>query len=155
METQIFTKENLDVAAQALQQGEIVSFPTETVYGLGAIATSQEAVLKVFEAKGRPSDNPLIVHISDIHQMTSTVEEVPEIALTLAKAFLARATDDDSKGKTRNLCSSLIRWTSNGFIPYAKSPVNIRANLKSGNSACRTECESFNKAKSNESRTCI
>ena len=145
METQIFTKENLDIAAKALQQGEIVSFPTETVYGLGAIATSQEAVLKVFEAKGRPSDNPLIVHISDIQQMTSTVEEVPEIALTLAKAFWP----------TRNLCSSLIRWTFNGFIPYAKSPVNIRANLKSGNSACRTECESFNKAKSNESRTCI
>ena len=48
METQIFTKENLDIAAKALQQGEIVSFPTETVYGLGAIATSQEAVLKVF-----------------------------------------------------------------------------------------------------------
>ena len=87
METQIFTKENLEVAAKALQQGEIVSFPTETVYGLGAIATSQEAVLKVFEAKGRPSDNPLIVHISDIQQMTSTVEEVPEIALALAKAF--------------------------------------------------------------------
>ena len=87
METQIFTKENLEIAAKALQQGEIVSFPTETVYGLGAIATSQEAVLKVFEAKGRPSDNPLIVHISDIQQMTSTVEEVPEIALTLAKAF--------------------------------------------------------------------
>ena len=87
METQIFTKENLDIAAKALQQGEIVSFPTETVYGLGAIATSQEAVLKVFEAKGRPSDNPLIVHISDIQQMTSTVEGVPEIALTLAKAF--------------------------------------------------------------------
>ena len=87
METQIFTKENLDIAAKALQQGEIVSFPTETVYGLGAIATSQEAVLKVFEAKGRPSDNPLILHISDIQQMTSTVEEVPEIALTLAKAF--------------------------------------------------------------------
>ena len=87
METQIFTKESLDVAAKALQQGEIVSFPTETVYGLGAIATSQEAVLKVFEAKGRPSDNPLIIHISDIHQMTSTVEEVPEIALTLAEAF--------------------------------------------------------------------
>ena len=75
METQIFTKENLDVASQALKQGEIVSFPTETVYGLGAIATSQEAVLKVFEAKGRPSDNPLIVHISDIQQMTSTVED--------------------------------------------------------------------------------
>ena len=87
METQIFTKENLDIAAKALQQGEIVSFPTETVYGLGAIATSQEAVLKVFKAKGRPSDNPLIVHISDIQQMISTVEEVPEIALTLAKAF--------------------------------------------------------------------
>lgn len=87
METQIFTKENLDVAAKALQKGEIVSFPTETVYGLGAIATSQEAVLKVFKAKGRPSDNPLIVHISDIHQMISTIEEVPDVALKLAKAF--------------------------------------------------------------------
>ena len=87
MKTQIFTKENLDIAAAALKEGEIVSFPTETVYGLGAIATSQVAVLKVFKAKGRPSDNPLIVHISDIHQMTSTVEEVPDIALQLAEAF--------------------------------------------------------------------
>lgn len=87
MKTQIFTKENLDVAAAALKEGEIVSFPTETVYGLGAIATSQEAVLKVFKAKGRPSDNPLIVHISDIHQMISTIEEVPDVALKLAKAF--------------------------------------------------------------------
>lgn len=87
MKTQIFTKENLDVAAAALKKGEIVSFPTETVYGLGAIATSQEAVLKVFKAKGRPSDNPLIVHISNIHQMTSTVEEVPDVALQLAEAF--------------------------------------------------------------------
>ena len=87
MKTQIFTKENLDVAAAALKEGEIVSFPTETVYGLGAIATSQEAVLKVFKAKGRPSDNPLIVHISDIHQMISTIEEVPDVALQLAEAF--------------------------------------------------------------------
>lgn len=87
MKTQIFTKENLGEAAAALKEGEIVSFPTETVYGLGAIATSQEAVLKVFKAKGRPSDNPLIVHISDIDQMTSTVEEVPDVALKLADAF--------------------------------------------------------------------
>ena len=155
METQIFTKENLDIAAKALQQGEIVSFPTETVYGLGAIATSQEAVLKVFEAKGRPSDNPLIVHISDIQQMTSTVEGVPEIALTLAKAFWPGPLTSDSKGETRNLCTSLIRWAPNSFIPYAKSSVNIRVNHEGRNSACGAECESFNKAKSNESRTCI
>ena len=116
METQIFTKENLDIAAKALQQGEIVSFPTETVYGLGAIATSQEAVLKVFEAKGRPSDNPLIVHISDIQQMTSTVEDVPDIALTLAKAFWPGPLTMILKAKPGILCSGLICWTSNGVI---------------------------------------
>ena len=57
MEPQIF------LAAQALLNGEIVIFPTETVYGLGADALNRKAVLSIFEAKGRPADNPLIVHI--------------------------------------------------------------------------------------------
>lgn len=51
-------------AAQALQSGKLVAFPTETVYGLGANAFDQQAVINVFKAKGRPQDNPLIVHIA-------------------------------------------------------------------------------------------
>ena len=57
-------------AAKVLQQNEVVAFPTETVYGLGANAKSDTAVEKIFKAKGRPSDNPLIVHISNITQKT-------------------------------------------------------------------------------------
>lgn len=56
-------------AADLLRQNEVVAFPTETVYGLGANAESTEAVMKIYEAKGRPSDNPLIVHIADISQL--------------------------------------------------------------------------------------
>ncbi|HOL85552.1 MAG TPA: Sua5/YciO/YrdC/YwlC family protein, partial [Thermoclostridium caenicola] len=63
-----FKPEELLPAAQALAAGGLVAFPTETVYGLGADARNARAVRKIFEAKGRPSDNPLIVHISDIEQ---------------------------------------------------------------------------------------
>ena len=87
MKTQIIHQETLEQAATLLKEGEVVAFPTETVYGLGAIATSQEAVLKVFEAKGRPSDNPLIVHVHSVDQVINTVEEFPESAKLLAKHF--------------------------------------------------------------------
>jgi len=60
------TPENLTMAAKSLQSGDLVSFPTETVYGLGADATDDTAVAKIFEAKGRPSFNPLIVHVPDM-----------------------------------------------------------------------------------------
>jgi len=75
METKIFepTKENIREAAKIIQNGGLVAFPTETVYGLGANALDSEAVGKVYAAKGRPSDNPMIVHIaraSDIGQLT-------------------------------------------------------------------------------------
>lgn len=65
--------ENLDRAGEIIRAGGLVSFPTETVYGLGADALNEEAVASIYEAKGRPSDNPLIVHIS-------SVESVEEIA---------------------------------------------------------------------------
>ncbi|NVY95635.1 threonylcarbamoyl-AMP synthase [Lactobacillus sp. DCY120] len=64
METKILKPNQLDQAAQALAQGQLVAFPTETVYGLGADATNVAACQKVYAAKGRPSDNPLIVHVS-------------------------------------------------------------------------------------------
>lgn len=65
-------KENLDRAGEIIRAGGLVSFPTETVYGLGADALNEEAVASIYEAKGRPSDNPLIVHISSI----ASVEEI-------------------------------------------------------------------------------
>jgi len=74
-------------AAKVLQQNEVVAFPTETVYGLGANAKSDTAVEKIFKAKGRPSDNPLIVHISNIDQLEELVEEVSDDAANLIDAF--------------------------------------------------------------------
>lgn len=82
--------DNEDVYSQAvdyLNQGEVVAFPTETVYGLGAVATNEEAVKKIYEAKGRPSDNPLIVHIGTIEEVPNYVEEIPEKAKILMERF--------------------------------------------------------------------
>lgn len=74
-------------AAKRLKQNEVVAFPTETVYGLGGNAKSDDAVRKIFEAKGRPSDNPLIIHISELEQIHEFVDAVPEKARTLMKTF--------------------------------------------------------------------
>lgn len=74
-------------AAKALREGNLVAFPTETVYGLGANALSTDAVKKIYEAKGRPSDNPLIVHISEVSELNKLVMEIPEAARLLIKAF--------------------------------------------------------------------
>ncbi|MCU9613311.1 L-threonylcarbamoyladenylate synthase [Caldibacillus lycopersici] len=74
-------------AAKLLQQNEVVAFPTETVYGLGGNAKSDEAVKKIYEAKGRPSDNPLIIHISKTSDVDNFVTEIPEHAQTLMEHF--------------------------------------------------------------------
>ncbi|CAM5192222.1 Threonylcarbamoyl-AMP synthase OS=Ureibacillus acetophenoni OX=614649 GN=SAMN05877842_10158 PE=3 SV=1 [Ureibacillus acetophenoni] len=74
-------------AVDLLNKGEVVAFPTETVYGLGAIATNNEAVNKIFAAKGRPSDNPLIVHIGSIEEVSTYIEEIPEIAIKCMEKF--------------------------------------------------------------------
>ncbi|UOY91228.1 L-threonylcarbamoyladenylate synthase [Ectobacillus sp. JY-23] len=74
-------------AAMLLRDGEAIAFPTETVYGLGADATSDAAVTKIFEAKGRPSDNPLIVHIASQSQLEKLVSDVPPIARVLMEHF--------------------------------------------------------------------
>jgi L-threonylcarbamoyladenylate synthase len=74
-------------AAELLRKNEVVAFPTETVYGLGGNATSTAAVEKIFEAKGRPGDNPLIVHISEQSQLDTLVTEIPEVAKKLMREF--------------------------------------------------------------------
>jgi len=68
----------IKVAARAIKRGGTVIFPTETVYGLGANAYNAEAALKVFKAKGRPADNPLIVHIADFNQLDDVAIDIPE-----------------------------------------------------------------------------
>jgi L-threonylcarbamoyladenylate synthase len=74
-------------AAQILQSGGLVAFPTETVYGLGADATNEAAVEGIFRAKGRPSDNPLIVHLARIEQIEKWVNEIPPLANRLIEHF--------------------------------------------------------------------
>ena len=73
--------------ASILKDGGVVAIPTETVYGLAGNALKGECVKKIYEAKGRPSDNPLIVHISDISQWAPLVREIPETAIALAEKF--------------------------------------------------------------------
>ena len=76
----------IEEAAEILQNGGLVAFPTETVYGLGADALQEEAARKTYAAKGRPSDNPLIVHIADMASLLPLVTEIPEAARKLASA---------------------------------------------------------------------
>ena len=74
-------------AAQALRAGALVAFPTETVYGLGSDAQNAEAVARVYQAKGRPADHPLIVHIPSMELMGEWAGDIPEYAITLARDF--------------------------------------------------------------------
>jgi L-threonylcarbamoyladenylate synthase len=74
-------------AAIALKAGHLVAFPTETVYGLGADARNPEAIKRIYEVKGRPTDHPLIVHISSLNQLDKWAIDIPEYAIKLARKF--------------------------------------------------------------------
>jgi L-threonylcarbamoyladenylate synthase len=74
-------------AARSLIEGNLVAFPTETVYGLGADATNKKAIARIYSAKGRPLNHPLIVHISSISQLSKWAIRIPQYATTLANAF--------------------------------------------------------------------
>lgn len=78
---------NIAHAADLLRAGELVALPTETVYGLGADASNPAAVLKIFAAKDRPADHPLIVHLADREQIDAWAREIPTEAVALARAF--------------------------------------------------------------------
>ena len=87
MKTLLLTESDIDKAAEIIKNGGLVAIPTETVYGLAADALNGEAVAKIFKAKGRPMDNPLIVHISDVAQAERLVSDFPQKARTLAENF--------------------------------------------------------------------
>lgn len=123
IETIIVKKENNDKwlveAAKLLSENQVVAFPTETVYGLGGNALSKDAIAKIYEAKGRPSDNPLIVHIADICELDSLVENVPDVARVLMDSFwpgpltlIFRKGEDVPKEVTGGLDTVAIRMPS-------------------------------------------
>ncbi len=89
METLLFNnnENNINSAAELIKNGFVVGIPTETVYGLGADALNPDAVKKIFEAKGRPVDNPLIVHIYSIEQVQMLAHDIPKLFYTLAEKF--------------------------------------------------------------------
>lgn len=88
METKIFTENELDKAGRIIRSGGLVAFPTETVYGLGASAFDAKAAEKIYKAKGRPSDNPLIVHICDKSQINELAREITPSAKKLIDSFM-------------------------------------------------------------------
>lgn len=94
MQTEVIEidREHMDMeamkrAGEILRAGGLVAFPTETVYGLGANALDEEAAKKIYAAKGRPSDNPLIIHIADMEHLNKIVKTIPEAARKLAEAY--------------------------------------------------------------------
>lgn len=90
MDTRILpiTEKSLEFSAKIIKSGGAVAFPTETVYGLGANAFDDGAVKRIFEIKGRPNDNPLIVHVHKDYDLSSLVSHIPQYSEKLARAFL-------------------------------------------------------------------
>ncbi|EOL43490.1 L-threonylcarbamoyladenylate synthase [Enterococcus caccae] len=87
METKQFTGDEIDQASALICKGELIAFPTETVYGLGANALDEHAVKQVYAVKGRPSDNPLIVHVSDFEMVKQYVTDFPSNTKALVDSF--------------------------------------------------------------------
>jgi L-threonylcarbamoyladenylate synthase len=81
------TRDEIKSAAKALKNGHLVSFPTETVYGLGADATNEKAVGKIYAAKGRPKNHPVIVHLSSAYQLENWAREIPKYAIRLGRVY--------------------------------------------------------------------
>lgn len=87
IDPQNINTEEMKIAAKAISEGGLCAFPTETVYGLGADALNEEAVKKIFIAKGRPQDNPLIVHVSSVDEVYPLVKKVPDEFIRLCEKF--------------------------------------------------------------------
>ncbi len=121
MKTLILDETQTDIAARILKDGGVVGIPTETVYGLAANALDGNAVAKIFRAKGRPMDNPLIVHIADFDDIAKfhLVKEIPDAAEKLSKAFwpgpltiIMKRTDIIPKEVSAGLDTVAIRFPS-------------------------------------------
>ena len=112
--------EVIEKAGEILKRGGLVAFPTETVYGLGADALNESAAEKIYAAKGRPSDNPLIVHISDMKDLEEIAEVIPQAAYVIAEKYwpgpismIFEKTDRVPLGTTGGLDTVAVRMPSN------------------------------------------
>lgn len=131
---------NIEKAGKILRDGGLVAIPTETVYGLAANAYDTEAVKRIFEAKGRPQDNPLIVHISKIEELYPLVTEVPEKALECAKRFWAgpltmifKKSDKVPDTVSAGLDTVAVRMPSNGIARAIISAAGVPLAAPSAN----------------------
>jgi L-threonylcarbamoyladenylate synthase len=122
-------EEELEEAARILREGGLVAFPTETVYGLGANALDEEAAKKIYAAKGRPSDNPLIAHISSPEELKPLAAEIPDMAKKLMDRYwpgpmtlVFKKTDLVPYGTTGGLDTVAVRMPSD---PVAKNLIRL------------------------------
>lgn len=119
-------------AANCLANNEVIAFPTETVYGLGANAKSDEAVKKVYAAKGRPSDNPLIVHVASESQLEEFVSDIPPIAKRLMKEFWPGPLTLILKRKPGQLAKSVTAGLDTVAVRMPNHPVALSLIKASG-----------------------
>lgn len=112
-------------AVDMLNAGQVVAFPTETVYGLGAVATDEAAVKRIFEAKGRPSDNPLIVHIGTMEELPHYIEEIPPAAKKCMESFWPGPLTLVMKAKPGVLAPSVTAGLSTVGIRMPDHPVAL------------------------------
>ena len=138
METKVLlpTEENIAYAASLIESGEVVGLPTETVYGLAASAFDESAVEKIFLAKGRPQDNPLIVHIASLDMLDPLTAYVPDVAKRLAERFwpgpltmIFEKSDRVPLAVTAGLSTVAVRFPSHKVA---------QALIKNRSAACRT-----------------
>ena len=123
-------KEDFSEAVAILRSGGLVAFPTETVYGLGGNALDASAAAKIYAAKGRPSDNPLIVHVAYKDSLFELAKEIPDEAWDLAKYFwpgpltmILKKKDVVPDGTTGGLPTVAVRMPSDAVAPYADCTV--------------------------------
>ncbi len=154
METKRYDETELQEAAEALKEGELVAFPTETVYGLGANALLPNAVKKVFSVKGRPQDNPLIVHVASFEQVKEYVDNFHPAAEKIVKNFWPGPLTLIFKIKKDTLPSVVTEdYPQLHFV--CRITKNTRSNRTFRCSACRSKCKYVGKTKSNDCRSCI
>ncbi len=134
----------INTAANILKNGGIVAIPTETVYGLAASALSDTAISKVFAAKGRPQDNPLIVHISSLEMLDAVAVRIPNIAYTLAEKFwpgpltmVLKKSDKISESVSRGLDTVAVRMPSDKIARAIISASNLPLAAPSANTSGR------------------
>lgn len=133
-------KKYIKQAGEIIKSGGLVGFPTETVYGLGADALNAEAAAKIYAAKGRPSDNPLIAHIADISMLKPLVREIPKKAESLMEQFwpgpmtlIFEKSDMVPKGTTGGLNTVAIRMPDNDIARALISASGTSVAAPSGN----------------------